>query len=275
MPYLPEGIAEGEVQVSVVRSHATIAELLAEDTTGITRHMDGSGQEQMKDPKLKDFLLHLTNGVLPSDKRAAQEVIAQAPRFKGILYGRQRDRLRIVVPGHLRKMLLLESHAWKMAGHFSGLSVKVPTRVPCARPEITAGSEVASGGGSATLRCSGSSVVRPWSQPVVPPDERSVLSTAEHYGLPSDGMVERFNRTLKGMLRKHAARFGMQWDTYLHRVLWAYRNTPHESTGEKPSFLLHGHDCRSPTEAALLPSSRLDVEDYRKEMSGRTVGPAN
>lgn len=27
-----------------------------------------------------------------------------------------------------------------------------------------------------------------------------------------NGMVERFNRTLKAMLRKHAARFDMQWD---------------------------------------------------------------
>ena len=46
-------------------------------------------------------------------------------------------------------------------------------------------------------------------------------------------------------------------------------HTAHESTGEKPSFLLYGHGCRSPTEAALLPSSRLepvDVEDYREEM---------
>ena len=84
-----------------------------------------------------------------------------------------------------------------------------------------------------------------------------------------DGMVERFNRTLKGMLRKHAARFGTQWDTYLHGVLWAYRNTPHESTGEKLSFLLYGHDCRSPTEAVLLPPSRIepvDIGDYREEM---------
>lgn len=30
-----------------------------------------------------------------------------------------------------------------------------------------------------------------------------------------DGMVERFNRTLKTMLRKHAAQCGVQWDTYL------------------------------------------------------------
>ena len=52
-----------------------------------------------------------------------------------------------------------------------------------------------------------------------------------------DGMVERLNRTLKTILRKHAAQFGVQWDTYLGGVLWAYRNTIHESTGEKPSFL--------------------------------------
>ena len=45
-----------------------------------------------------------------------------------------------------------------------------------------------------------------------------------------NGMVERFNRTLKKMFRKHAGRFGLQWDGYLLGMLWAYRNTPHEST---------------------------------------------
>ena len=84
-----------------------------------------------------------------------------------------------------------------------------------------------------------------------------------------DGMVERFNRTLKTMLRKHAGKFGVQWDKYLSGVLWAYRNTPHEATGEKPSFLLFGMDCRTPTEAALLPPTPLqltDVEDYREQL---------
>ena len=41
-----------------------------------------------------------------------------------------------------------------------------------------------------------------------------------------DGMVEHFNRTLKSMLHKHAASFGVQWDKFLYGVLWAYRNTP-------------------------------------------------
>ena len=92
---------------------------------------------------------------------------------------------------------------------------------------------------------------------------------ATAYHPQCDGMVERFNRTLKTILRKHAATFGMQWDRYLPGVLWSYRNTPHESTGEKPSFLLFGVDCRTPTEAAYLPPTALhpaDVEEYRQEL---------
>ena len=72
-----------------------------------------------------------------------------------------------------------------------------------------------------------------------------------------DRMVERFNKTLKLMLWKHAVRFGNQWDTYLSSILWAYRNTPHKSTGEKPSFLMFGLDLRSPTEAAYLNPSTV------------------
>ena len=84
-----------------------------------------------------------------------------------------------------------------------------------------------------------------------------------------DGMVERLNRTLKSMLRKTCAKFGQQWDRFLSGVLWAYRNTPHESTKEKPSFLLFGVDLKSPTEAALLPpqpSECIDLTDYREEL---------
>ena len=70
-----------------------------------------------------------------------------------------------------------------------------------------------------------------------------------------NGLVERMNRTLKAMLRKQAVKFGPQWDNFLPGVLWAYRNAPHESTKEKPSFLMFGLDLRSPTEATLLPTN--------------------
>ena len=85
-----------------------------------------------------------------------------------------------------------------------------------------------------------------------------------------DGLTERFNRTLKTMVRKHVDVYGKQWDKYLHGLLWAYRNTPHEATGEKPSFLLYGRDCRYPIEAAFLPSTEVemaDLADYRQELA--------
>ena len=93
-----------------------------------------------------------------------------------------------------------------------------------------------------------------------------------------DGLVEQFNRTLKAMLRKHVSRFGTQWDQYLSGVLWAYRNTPHDTTGEKPSYLLFGVDCRSPTEAELTPPSTwnpISVTDYREELFFRCLQQDN
>ncbi len=52
-------------------------------------------------------------------------------------------------------------------------------------------------------------------------------------------------------------------------MLFANRNTPHESTGEKPFYLLFGTELRSPTEASYLPPSKREwtvSEDYREEV---------
>ena len=95
------------------------------------------------------------------------------------------------------------------------------------------------------------------------------LNTTSYYP-EGDGMVERFNCMLKTMLRKRATQNGVQWDNHLPTLWWAYWNTPHDSTGEKPSFLLFGWDCRSPLETSLLPIDDdvqyTTVEDYRKEL---------
>ena len=68
---------------------------------------------------------------------------------------------------------------------------------------------------------------------------------------------------------EHAARFGKEWDKFLPGVQWVYRNTPHEATGEKPSYLLFGVDLRTPSEVALLPTTPLEnrsLRDYREEL---------
>ena len=90
-----------------------------------------------------------------------------------------------------------------------------------------------------------------------------------------DGVVERFNRILKQILRQHAAKFGRQWDQYLPGVLWIYCNTPHSATGEKPSYLF-GVDLQSPTKAAYLPSTPsplVALENYHEELECHSHRP--
>ena len=71
------------------------------------------------------------------------------------------------------------------------------------------------------------------------------------------------------MIAKHAKQFGMDWDKYLHHLLFAYRTKPHESTGESSFYLLYGRDAQIPTATAVhasLTLHMLDIADYRTEL---------
>ena len=85
----------------------------------------------------------------------------------------------------------------------------------------------------------------------------------------TDGLVERFNRTLKMMLVKLVEKMGKNWDKLLGAVLLAYRTSPHSSTGETPFFLMYGRDCRIPTGmdfyAPVMKHPTLESE-YGKEL---------
>lgn len=95
-----------------------------------------------------------------------------------------------------------------------------------------------------------------------------VTTTAYHP--QTDGLVERFNRTLTKMLAKTVKANGKDWDLYLPYVLFAYRTSRQASTGESPFDLLYGRDPQSPREAALNLSperDQLDVDDYRSDLT--------
>ena len=62
----------------------------------------------------------------------------------------------------------------------------------------------------------------------------------------TDGLVERFNKTLKAMLRKIAADDIKNWDKWLPFLLFAYREVPQASTGFAPFELLYGRAVRGP-----------------------------
>jgi len=62
----------------------------------------------------------------------------------------------------------------------------------------------------------------------------------------TDSLVERFNQTLKSMLRKSATQEGKDWDKLLPYLLFAYREVPQTSTGFSPFKLLYGWPVRGP-----------------------------
>ncbi len=75
-------------------------------------------------------------------------------------------------------------------------------------------------------------VVRSLSTPADQADPHKPVSP------PTDGLVERFNQTLKSMLRKAATEDGKEWDRLIPYLLFAYREVPQSSTGFSPFELL-------------------------------------
>ena len=67
------------------------------------------------------------------------------------------------------------------------------------------------------------------------------------YHPSSDGMVERYNRTLLKMLASVAIDHN-EWDLHLQHVMFAYRTSRHESTGFTPSKLMFGRELFLPVD---------------------------
>ena len=62
----------------------------------------------------------------------------------------------------------------------------------------------------------------------------------------SDGMVERFNRTILNNLSLLVSRNQQDWDLKLPLFLLAYRSAGHETTGYTLSQMLFGHELCLP-----------------------------
>ena len=80
------------------------------------------------------------------------------------------------------------------------------------------------------------------------------------YHPESDGMVERFNRTLLMMLAMFAGKNRDDWDDLLPAVMMAYRSSVHESTGFSPYRLMFGEECTLPLDIGL-PKEQIDTTD--------------
>ena len=65
------------------------------------------------------------------------------------------------------------------------------------------------------------------------------LSTTPYHPM-CNGLVEKFNGTLKTMLRILCSEQSRQWHRYVNPLLFAYKEVPQESKGFSPFELLYG-----------------------------------
>ncbi|XP_045546301.1 uncharacterized protein [Salmo salar] len=96
------------------------------------------------------------------------------------------------------------------------------------------------------------------------------------YHPQTDGLVERFNQTLKNMLRKFVADTGKDWDKWLPFLLFAYREVPQASTGFSPFELLYGWPVQGPLdllkkcwEGSPVATSGQGIVQYVLQMRDR------
>lgn len=104
--------------------------------------------------------------------------------------------------------------------------------------------------------------------------ERS-FSTAYHP--QTNGLTERFNKTLAEMLSAYTGDEQKDWDEFLPQVTFAYNTTKQATTAETPYYLVHGREAVMPQEAAIIPDegdqwvrmARERLDAARKEASRR------
>lgn len=80
----------------------------------------------------------------------------------------------------------------------------------------------------------------------------------------SDGMVERFNRTLEEYLSKVVERHQRDWDRHIPPLLLAYRASIHDTTGQTPAKIVLGRNLRLPCDLVFgTPSESVsEVNGY-------------
>ena len=66
------------------------------------------------------------------------------------------------------------------------------------------------------------------------------------YHAQANGLVERYNGTLKTMMRRMTVERPRDWDRVIPALLFAYREVPQESTGFSPFELLYGRRVKGP-----------------------------
>ncbi|PNX94126.1 hypothetical protein L195_g017294 [Trifolium pratense] len=96
------------------------------------------------------------------------------------------------------------------------------------------------------------------------------LLTSTPYYAQANDQVEAANKCVIGLIKKHIAKKSRNWNKTLNQILWAYRNSPKESTKSTPFRLTYGHDAVLPAEVCVQ-SVRIPFDHYWNMMLDELV----
>jgi transposase InsO family protein len=88
----------------------------------------------------------------------------------------------------------------------------------------------------------------------------------------SDGMVERFNRTLENQLAIFVEHHQKDWDDHIPLLMMSYRSAVHESTKQTPAKLMFGRELNLPIDLLFgrPPNERVEsIDDYVEALEKR------
>ena len=87
------------------------------------------------------------------------------------------------------------------------------------------------------------------------------------YHPQGNGICERMNCTLLGMLQTLPETHKLHWANHLHHLIHAYNCTRRDTTGYSPHFLLFGLNPRLPIDLILNPGNESEAKSYPKYVS--------
>ena len=95
------------------------------------------------------------------------------------------------------------------------------------------------------------------------------------YKPSTNGMVERFHKTLNSMLAKVISADQRDWCEHVPAAMAAYRASSHETTGFSPNFLMFGREARLPVD--VIQGRTMDgdeqpstVDEFVERLTDRT-----
>lgn len=90
---------------------------------------------------------------------------------------------------------------------------------------------------------------------------------ASAYHPQTNGLVERYNKTLAETLARISARQPKEWDELIPAALFAYRTGRHDTTKRTPFYLMYGREAAYPIESTVLtyPREAIDNKESKSD----------